>query len=110
MSTIGVLVNGQRIIIPGVIPQVDATAMTPVVTNLGRIPLVIGVSDGGDPSKVYAFTSFEDAKAVLRGGNSLSYIARIFNPSPDQPGASRVLFIRASSTAAAASKLVGILA
>ncbi len=95
----GVLVGGKRVIIPGVIPEVDASALTPVSPGLGRVPLVIGAADGGDPSQVYSFGSFQDALAVLRGGPVLSYIARVFNPAPDAAGASQVLFIRASATA-----------
>jgi len=108
MGAVGILAGGKRVIIPGVYPEVDASAFTPVISGAGRVPLVIGAADGGDPSRVYGFRSFEEAKAVLRGGPVLSYLSRIFNPSPERSGASLVLFIRASSTAASASLGVGI--
>lgn len=98
-----VLVAGKRISIPGVYPEVDASGMAPVATGGARVPLVIAPSEGGVYGKVYTFRSFIEAKTVLRGGRALSYIGRIFNPSPGLPGASTVLFIRATSTAAPAS-------
>lgn len=101
MGAVGVLASGKLVTIPGVIPEVDASAMTPVSPVGAKIPLVIGTSDGGDPAVIYSFRSFDEAKAVIRSGRILSYIARMFSPSPDLPGASIVKFIRASATAAA---------
>jgi hypothetical protein len=103
MGAVGVMAGGQKVTIPGVIPEVDASAMTPVSPVGAKIPLVIGTSDGGDPTVVYSFRSFDEAKAVIRSGRILSYIARLFSPSPDLPGASIVKFIRASATAAVAA-------
>lgn len=102
MSAVGILAAGKLVTIPGVITEIDASAMTPVSPQGAKIPLFIGSSDGGDPSKVYRFTSFDDAKTLIRSGAILSYISRAFAPSPDLPGASEVRFIRASSTAAKA--------
>jgi hypothetical protein len=103
MAAVGILAAGKLVTIPGVIAEIDASAMTPVSPVGVKIPLFIGVSDGGDPSKVYRFRSFDEAKTLLRSGRILSYIARAFAPSPDLPGASEVRFIRASSTAAQAA-------
>lgn len=100
MSAVGILAAGKLVTIPGVITEIDASAMTPVSPVGVKIPLFIGSSDGGDPSKVYRFRSFDEAKTLIRSGTILSYIARAFAPSPDLPGASEVRFIRASSTAA----------
>jgi hypothetical protein len=101
MGAVGIMAGGRLVTIPGVIPEVDASAMTPVSPVGAKTPLVIGTSDGGDPSKVYSFRSFDEAKAVIRSGRILSYIARLFSPSPDLPGASIVKFIRASANASA---------
>ena len=74
MESLGVFIGGKQIIIPGVIPEVDASAMTPLVVAGVRIPLIIGKSDGGDPGKIYAFRNMEDAKATLRSGSALSSV------------------------------------
>lgn len=103
MDSIGVFIGGKQIIIPGVIPEVDTSAMTPLVLAGVRIPLLIGKSDGGDPGKIYLFRNFEDAKAILRSGSALSYLSRVFRPSPSLPGASLCLFIRAAEAGAQSS-------
>jgi len=98
MGAVGVLVGGKVVTIPGVYPQVDASAMTPVLPGSAGIILVVGNSEGGDPGRVYSFNNFDDAATVIRGGRLLSYISRMFNASPDQAGASLVKFIRANQT------------
>jgi len=98
-----VLVAGKRISIPGVYPEVDASGMAPTAVGGARIPLVIAPSEGGVYGKVYTFRSFIEAQTVLRGGRVLSYLGRMFDPGPGLPGASTILFIRATSTAVPAS-------
>lgn len=98
-----VLVAGKRISIPGVYPEVDASGMAPVAVGGIRLPLVIAPSEGGVYGKVYTFSSFLEAQAVLRGGRVLSYIGRMFNPGPGVSGASKILFIRSTAAAAPAS-------
>ena len=107
MAQVGIDVGGSFAEIPGVYPIVDSTAMIPVLTTRGGIPLAILSSDGGDPSLVYSFRSYQEAKAVLRGGRCLSYLARIFNPSPDQPGAPLVKVIRGNGAAKASLTIEG---
>lgn len=108
-NSVGVIVNGALVTRPGVLSEVDASAMTPTVPGQPGIPLMIGCSDGGDPGVVYDFRSYEEAKAVLRGGDILAYLAGVFRPSPDRPGSSRVLFIRGNQTTARASLTIGTL-
>jgi len=95
------IIGGKQIVIPGVVPEVDASEMTPLVLGSARLPLVLGVSDGGVSGKVYVFRSMDEAREVIRAGTVLSYIARLFRPSPTLPGASRVLFIRVNASAPA---------
>jgi hypothetical protein len=89
--------QGVDIYRPGVYTAVDATAMVPLNTGNGDVAAAIGSADGGVPGKVYTFTNYNDAKAVLKGGPILSFLSRIFNPSPDVPGASVLQFIRAGT-------------
>lgn len=97
-----VIVDGQRVLIPGVYPEISPASLAQIVGPGERVPLVVGPSDGGLPGKVYAFSSYPEAASVLRGGRALSYISRVFNPSPDVAGARRVLFIRSNGDAAQA--------
>ena len=103
---IGVVVNGGLVLKPSVIPTINTSAMIPNTAAAAPPPLMIGVSDGGDPTKIYTFNGYQEALSVIRNGQILSYIARVFNPSADQvnaPGAPSIKFIRASSTALQAS-------
>ena len=86
MGAVGVMAGGRLVTIPGVIPEVDASAMTPVSPVGAKTPLVIGTSDGGDPTKVYSFRSFDEAKAVIRSGRVLSYISPAVRPLPGPSG------------------------
>lgn len=94
MSNKGVIFNGVNILKPGVYTNVDATAMVPTRGLQADVVGVIGVADGGVGGKVYEFTSYQEALKVLKGGPILSYLARIFTPSPDLNGASLVRFVR----------------
>jgi hypothetical protein len=101
-ENIGVIVNGGQVIKPSVLPLIDTSAMIANQVSPAPPPLMIGVSEGGDPTRIYEFRSFQEALAVLKGGPVLSYVARAFNPSGDKvnvPGAPTLKFIRASSAA-----------
>lgn len=95
---VGINVGGTYIVRPGVFSQIDASAMVPNRPGPGGIVGVIGLSDGGDPTVVLEFASYQEAAQVLRHGRALSYLKRIFSPSPDVPGASLVRFARVGAT------------
>lgn len=83
-------------------------AVNPNATN--RVA-VIGPSEGGLPhtdgaAALYTFSSYQEAKDVLRSGDSLRAINYIFNPSPAFPGAAQVDFIRADQATAASKAIV----
>lgn len=78
-------------------------AVNPNATN--RVA-VIGPSEGGLPQTVYTFSSFAEARDVLRSGDSLRAINFIFNPSPAYGGAAQVDFIRADQATAASKNIV----
>jgi hypothetical protein len=108
MGSVGVLIDGDLATIPGVYPLVDASAMTPIKPGFSGLILVVGASDGGDPSRVYSFRNPDEAKATLKGGRTLRYISRMFNASPELPGASMVKFIRANQAATQGSIALGV--
>lgn len=93
-GAVGVNVGGVRAIRPGVYTTVDASSMIPLTDNPMGVVGVIAPSDGGTPGQVYEFRSMSEAVRVLRGGAVLSYLSRIFSPSPDRPGAGLVRFVR----------------
>lgn len=97
MAETGILIDGQRVNIPGVYPVVNVEGMTPPALGFTGIIGVIAPSDGGLPNTIYRFQTYDQAKAVLRGGRILSYLARMFRPSADINGAREVRFIRANS-------------
>jgi hypothetical protein len=106
---IGVTVNGRLILKPSIIPTINTSAMVPPGTLPPGTPLMIGVSDGGDPTRVYSFSSYQEAERVLKGGKILNYIARAFNPSPDKvncTGPNTIKFLRASSAACQGSAAI----
>jgi hypothetical protein len=70
----------------GVQPTVNPNATNRVA--------VMGSAEGGVPQSVYTFSSFAEARSVLRNGDSLKAISYIFNPSPSFGGAAQVDFIR----------------
>lgn len=96
-SSKGVTFAGAYIVKPGVYTDVDTTAMVPNRSNVDNVIGYIGPADGGIPGKVYEFASFDEAKAVVKGGPVLSYMSRMFSPSPDRPGANLIRYIRPGS-------------
>lgn len=108
---IGVNAGGANIVRPSVTVSIDATAMEPNRPNSMGVVGVLGTADGGAPGTVYEFRSFSEAQAVLRGGAVLSYLQRIFRPSPDAtvPGAGLVRFVRIGApTQATGTPLAGM--
>lgn len=101
------LFNNRLFIEPGADVAVDYDASPKVASLSSNIALVIGSSYNGlafDDKKVYQFTNPSDAASVLKGGPALDVIRCVFNPSPDTPGAGKVLFIRDNPGYAASLK------
>lgn len=109
-GNIGINVSGSQLVRPSVATVVNTSALVPSAGVLADIAGVIGYADGGVPNVPMTFTSFAAAAAVLRGGPILSYLARIFNPSPDVSGANTVQVIRcgASLVTQAVAALAGL--
>ncbi|HWQ09992.1 MAG TPA: hypothetical protein VN436_12820 [Holophaga sp.] len=107
-GNIGINVGGTRIVRPGVIPIINASAMVPLNGEAYGDPGVIGPADGGIPGKVYTFSSFSEAQDTLRGGAILSYLSRIFRPSPDLAGAAEVKVVRIGSPTQATLAAAGL--
>ena len=98
-GNIGVFVAGQQIVRPSAFTQINTSAMVPVTSGSSQAAGIIGAFDGGLANTVLTFTSFAQAQAVLRGGQAMSYLSRIFNPGGGNPGASKVYVVRAGAPA-----------
>jgi len=91
------LFNNRLFIEPGADVAVDYSAVPNVASLSSGIALVIGSSFNGLSyldKKVYEFSNPADAANILKGGTALDIIRCVFNPSPDFPGADKVLFVR----------------
>lgn len=73
-------------LVVGVAPRAN-----PLAT--GRV-IVLGASEGGAPDILTWFTDKNEAKSVLRSGDALRAIDKIFNPSAQNQGAPFVGFVR----------------
>lgn len=105
----GVTFNGRRIVHPGAYDFIDASAMT--VTTLGstNLPIVIGTADSGKSGEVQWFTSPEEAKSYLSGGDLVTALELMFSPIPEGGGgASLVGVIVANETTQATLTIGGI--
>ncbi len=107
-GSIGITVQGQYVVRPGVYSTIDASAMVPVRPGQGGIVGFVGPADGGAPGTVYEFNSYTDAAKVIRNGPSLAYLARIFAPSGFSNGASKVRFVRLGAPTQATLTASGI--
>lgn len=93
-GAVGANFNGLYIVRPGVYPTNDTRAMGVTRPGPNNTILVAGPSDGGVAGAIYEFGSFDQARQVLRGGDTLGFIARMFRASGDQPGAQLVRWVR----------------
>lgn len=98
-----VLFGGKSLREPTAAAQIQIGVQPTVNPNATSRVAVIGPSDGGIPQQVYTFSSYSQARAVLRGGDSLKAISYVFNPSPLYGGASQVDFIRSDASCTAGS-------
>lgn len=87
----GVTFNGRRIVHPGAYDHIDATAMTVATGGSLNIPIVVGTADAGEPGKVLWFTSADDARKVLRGGDLPTALELMFSPSPEGGGGASLI-------------------
>ncbi|MHB1418296.1 MAG: phage tail sheath subtilisin-like domain-containing protein [Bacillota bacterium] len=86
--------DGRFILQPQAASKIDDSALINVNGGGGLVGAVIGSSKGGKPGDVLWFSSAEQAKTVLRDGNGLKAIQRMFAPSASVPGASKIGFVR----------------
>lgn len=89
-----VFFNGRLVVSPATMSVVDDSAMYNQNPNVGNILAVVGKADGGKPFTALRFGSAAQARAVLRGGDSLRAIEKAFDPSSQTMGPSEVVFIR----------------
>jgi len=96
-GNVGLFVGGVQVVRPSVTTQINTSAMVPTGAGAQDVPGFIGAFDGGVPNVVQTFTSLAAAIAVLRGGQALSYLARIFSPGGGNSGPAKVYVVRAGA-------------
>jgi hypothetical protein len=63
--------------------------------------VILGQSKGGKPHELFTFSSVEEAKETLVGGDLLRAVAHAFNPSPEySPQAIRAMVVNGNTQAA----------
>lgn len=101
-----VLFGGKVLREPTAAAQLRVGVQPSVNPNATNRVAVIGPSDGGLPNTKYTFSSFAEAREILRGGDGLKAVANVFNPSPVYGGAAQIDFIRAQAATAATLNLM----
>lgn len=105
----GVNFGGRRIVHPGAADAIDATAMVATTPGSLNIPIAVGKASAGRSGIVQYFTSVDEAKQVLRGGDLVTALELMFSPTPEGGGgASRVGVIVANETTPASVTAGGI--
>ena len=89
-----VFFNGRLWVSPATMSLVDDSAMYNKNASVGNILAIIGKSEGGEPFKALRFGSAQQARDVLRSGESLKAIEKAFDPSSETYGPSEVVFVR----------------
>lgn len=90
----GVFFNGRLWITPAVASLNDDSAMFNKNLSVGNVLAIVGKSDGGKPFTALTFGSYNEAKAVLLGGEALKAIEKAFDPSAETYAPSKVMFVR----------------
>lgn len=89
-----VFYNGRLLITPTTASAVNDDAMQNRNLTVGNAAVFVGKSTGGEPKKVLAFGSPEQAKSLLRGGELLDAVLKAFDPSADTGAPSTVYAVR----------------
>lgn len=100
-----VFFNGRLIVSPSTVSVVDDSAMANNNASTGNVLALIGKSLGGVPNTALRFGSPSEALAVLGDCEASKLIAKAFDPSPEVPGPSQVVFIRVNPATQAALAL-----
>lgn len=90
----GYAFRGARLVIPGVYPYIDASALVPSALGSIKRLAIVGTAKGGTPRTPLAFNSPQDARSVLLGGPLFTAIQLAYAPSPEVAGAQEVLAYR----------------
>lgn len=86
--------NGRKLVSPTTAVSVDDSAMASQSLAGDNVTALIGKADGGEPNKVLTFTTPDDAKSTLRGGELLTAVLKAFAPSNQTNGPSSVAAVR----------------
>lgn len=93
---------------PHVSVSIDASGIGGSTDGSAKPLALIGSASGGDPDVVYMFTSYLQAKQVLRSGDLLDAMEMAWNPGPDQVGAGPIYVNRVENATPATGTSEGI--
>lgn len=105
----GVNFNGRRIVHPGAYDAIDASAMTITTGGSVNIPVVVGTANAGESGKLNWFTSVEDARRVLGGGELVTALELMFSPTPEGGGGASLVGVVVANQTVKAKATAGAL-
>jgi len=109
ISDYGVNFGGRRIIHPGGYQAIDASQMVATTPGSLNLPIVVGKAKAGQSGVVTYFTSPDQAREYLRGGDLVTALELMFSPTPEGGGgASRIGVIVANQTTQAQATVGGL--
>lgn len=94
--------NGRLWTSPATMSLVDDSAMYNRNLSVGNVLAIVGHAEGGEPFKALRFGGAKEARAVLRGGESLKAIEVAFDPSSQVGAPSEIVFVRVNTATQAA--------
>jgi|GEM_PF-2454252 len=96
MSTVfkGIYFEGRQILKPGAYGVVKADSFVPNRPGPQNTIGILGTAMGGVPKVVTTINDPVTARTMLRGGNMLSCIELMYDPSPELPGAGEIKLYR----------------
>lgn len=98
--------NGRLWTSPATMSQVDDSAMFNRNLSVGNVLAVIGRAEGGEPFTALRFGGADEAKAVLRSGESLKAIQLAFDPSAQVAAPAEIVFVRVNPATQSALALL----
>jgi hypothetical protein len=69
MSASGVIINGQRIVVPGAYSEVIASAAARPGVLAAGVPCLVGTAEDGEPQTVLEFGSLDELRDTFRSGD-----------------------------------------
>lgn len=93
----GVNFDGTFLILPQAAARIDDTELNNINVDNGINVAIIGQAEGGEPNKARTFTDITSLRRAHIRGDIVEAAKKCFGPSAENPGANRIITIRANS-------------